>query len=183
MKFNLGSHRAYLLLLPAVTLCLASLVGRVHGQDDQEEGEFNPRVVRRQTGTSALARGRQEVSTGGSSAAAASTMMVVEPSSGGIDNNPDNGQEMPSKPTPTKRPVQQPGRPDQNRPPKSKNPPARRPAHANPEEDDREDDCYDDYGDDYRELIHEPMRHMSRMINSVFGQISANAPMNSGKLI
>lgn len=182
MKFNLGNHRAHLLLSLAVTLCLASLIGRVRGQDDQEGGEFNPRVVRRQTGMSVLARGRQDGSMSETSAAAASTMMVDEPGSGGTDNNPDSAQEKPSKPAPTRRPVQQPARPDQNRPPKSKNPPVRRPPHGNPEEEDREGDCYDDYGDDYRELIHEPMRHLSRMMNSVFGQISANAPMNPGKL-
>lgn len=186
MKFNLSGYLACLLL--AITFCPLLFIGRVHGQDDQEEGEFISRVIKRQVKPSGSGRGRQEVSTSGTAAAVSAATGMVS-----LNNKPDSVvEERPlmqsagsgRRPTETNGPdynMDQNSRP----PPRSKNPSNRRQpidSGIRPDENGYEEDCSDDYYDDYRQLVNEPMRHIGRMMNSVFGQMSAaGAPMNSGK--
>lgn len=175
-----------LVLLGQVCLC----------QNDQDaEGEFIGRAIKRQVMSASSARGRQvaakqEASMSGSAMA---TSSVSEPANQNSNSNFDKND------TPTGQPMNPPKRPaqaakpeyddesdQQNRPPKSKKQPAKRPPvdrYEQPsEEGGEEEDCYEDDYDDFRHLVHEPMRHIARMMNNVFGQMSSGAMMDPGEL-
>lgn len=190
MKFKSNNdhhhHNRHTYLFLAVALCCLLLIEQVHGQADQVEYEFKPRVIRRQVGP---ARDRSELVMEETSAiASASSSVSSAPNLNGNNKVEAAADRLSAQPAGSgKRPVGQSDNQaayseDQNRPPKpNKKPSNRRPTSDSYVNNDDED-CNEDYDDDYRQLVNEPMRHFRRMMNSVFGQMSANMPMNPGKV-